>query len=274
MPKISVLVHTLNEEENIRGCLESLKWTDEIVVIDMNSDDKTVDICKGYTDNIYIFERIGFVEPARKYGLEKTNGDWILIVDADERIPYSLSQSLLKIVIENKVDVVEIATKNHIFGKWIKYTGMFPDYHPRFFRKGCVIPSDAVHTKFTTKGKKIFLDAKENSIIHFGHIDSTQFIDKLNRYTTFEINKLIKQNKKLTVARMLKSGFYEFRRRYFSKKGYKDGIHGLIISLFRGFYNFLIYVKYWEYLNSKEKSVVQKYKEIEQNLLEEYERNR
>ncbi|RLC48111.1 MAG: glycosyltransferase family 2 protein [Candidatus Cloacimonadota bacterium] len=273
MPKISALVHTFNEEENIRCCLQCLNWVDEIVIIDMYSDDRTVEICREFTDNIYYFERMGYVEPARKFGIEKTSGDWILIVDADERIPYSLSQTLLKIVKEDKVDVVEIPTKNYIFGKWLQYSGRYPDYHPRFFRRGYVIPSEDVHGNFKTKGKKIYLDKNniKNYIIHFRYIDVSQFIEKMNRYTTFEIEKMKKKDRKFTVMKMLKAGFYEFRRRYFSYKGYKDGVYGLIFSLFRGFYHFLIYVKYWEYLNSKKKHPVQKYKEIEQQLLKEYE---
>ncbi len=270
---ITALVHTFNEERNIKACLQTLKWADEIVVIDMNSDDKTVEICEDYTENIYSFNRVGFVEPARKYGIEKCNGEWILIVDADERIPLSLSNTLRKIVEEDKYDVIEIPNKNHIFGKWIKHTGWYPDYHPRFFKKGFVTPSDKVHGNFKTKGRKYYLKGLQNSMYHFGYTGSKDFIDKLNRYTDFEVEKMIKKDKKFTIPKMMKSGFYEFRRRYFKYKGYKDGIYGLLISLMRGFYHFLIYVKYWEYLNTREADYEDKYIEIENKIIKEYSKN-
>jgi len=270
MPRISALVHTLNEENSIRACLETLKWVDEIVVVDMYSDDKTVEICHEYTDKIYFHERTGFVEPARKFGLEKTTGDWILVVDADERIPYPLSRILSQTAAENELDVVEIATKNFIFGKWIRNTGFFPDYHPRFFRRGSITTSNDVHTRFETTGRKTYLDPDMYHIVHFGYTDTTEFIEKMNRYTSFEVRKFIRQDKAFSVSRMLKSGFYEFRRRYVSKRGYRDGVHGLVISMFRAFYNSLIYIKYWEHLNSHQISVEQKYKKVERELLAEY----
>lgn len=273
MKKITAVIHTLNEENNIEACLQCLNWVDEIIVIDMYSDDKTVEICRKYTQNVFSFNRTGgFVEPAREYALSKTSGDWIVIVDADERIPLSLSVKLKKIAESDEYDYVEIPFKNFLFGKWMNYTGMYPDYHPRFFKKGKVTTSEKVHGKFKTSGKCLKLDQKDesNCVIHFGYTTIHQYIEKLNRYTNAEVDKFIQSDKKFTKMKMIMAGFYEFRRRYISKKGYKDGIHGLIVSLFRAFYHFLIYAKYWEHLNSKVEPTVKKYKSIEQSIINEY----
>ncbi len=90
--KISVLINTFNEERNIKNCLESVSWADEIIIVDMYSDDKTVDIAKNYTDKIYYFERMGYADPARQFALKKATHEWVLIVDADEMVPLELRE--------------------------------------------------------------------------------------------------------------------------------------------------------------------------------------
>ena len=94
MAKISAVINTLNEESNIAFCLETLKWCDEIIVVDMQSEDRTVEIAANFTDKIYNFERVGYVEPARKFAVEQATGDWILLIDADELVPKQLADKL------------------------------------------------------------------------------------------------------------------------------------------------------------------------------------
>ncbi|MCD6364169.1 MAG: glycosyltransferase family 2 protein [Synergistetes bacterium] len=117
---ISAIVHTFNEEHNIRNCLESVKWADEIVIIDMYSEDKTVEIAREYTDKIYFFERKGYADPARQFGIDQASCKWILIVDADEMIPKRLSQRLKEIAEKDEADVVYIPRRNFLFGKPLK----------------------------------------------------------------------------------------------------------------------------------------------------------
>ena len=271
--KISAIIHTLNEEKNIRGCLECLKWADEIIVIDMYSDDRTTEICREFNTVVYNFERTGgYVEPAREFALGKASGDWILIVDADERVPVSLSRKLREISGSGNYDVVEIPFKNHALGKWMEHTGMYPDFHPRFFRKGFVETSGAVHGKFKVSGRVQRLDHKDqdNCIVHFGYTDCFQYVDKLNKYTSAEVKKLAASGKKFSKRRMFMAGLYEFRRRYFSKKGYKDGVEGLIISVCRGFYHFLMYAKYYEHISSQSGTTSDKYSRIEEDIIAGY----
>ena len=137
---ISVVINTFNEEKNIKGCLESVKWVDEIVVVDMYSDDRTVQIVQDYTDKIFMHKRVGHVEPARNFAISKATGDWVLVLDADERVPRSLATKLKQIVRENPhgVSAVSFPRKNVFFNKWIRHTGWWPDYKRRFLgRVGC-----------------------------------------------------------------------------------------------------------------------------------------
>lgn len=120
---ISVLIHTFNEERNIRNCLETVKWADEIIIVDMYSDDKTVEIAKEYTDKIYFFERVGYVEPARQFALEKSTHEWILVVDADELVPLKLKNKLFEIMEKDLADVVFIPRNNYFFGRLMQGTG-------------------------------------------------------------------------------------------------------------------------------------------------------
>jgi len=89
---VSVLVHTLNEEKNIRNCLDTLKWAEEIIIVDLFSDDRTVEVASEYTDRFFFHERMGYADPARQFGLEKASCNWILIVDADEQVPLKLKE--------------------------------------------------------------------------------------------------------------------------------------------------------------------------------------
>src|SRR5437870_2321022 len=111
--KISVFFNTLNEAQRIRLSLESVKWANEIVVVDMHSDDTTTAIAREYTDKVFSFERMGYCEPARKFAAEQTTGDWILNLDADELVTVGLKKELLKIVKEDQYDAVYIPRKNY-----------------------------------------------------------------------------------------------------------------------------------------------------------------
>jgi len=114
-PKISAVVNTYNEEKNIDACLKSLNFVDEIVVVDMESQDKTKKIAKKYTDKVFNYEKIDYVEPARNFAISKATGDWILIVDADERVPRPLAVKLMEIAEKDQADFCPHSSSKHYF---------------------------------------------------------------------------------------------------------------------------------------------------------------
>src|SRR3989344_5665200 len=136
--KISAIINTLNEEKNIVDCLESLDWVDEIIVVDMDSADKTKDLSYKYTKNVFNHKRMGYVEPARNFAIRQAKGDWLLIIDADERIPKDLAAKLYQVALEDKYNFVRIPRKNIAFGEWLQHSRWWPDYNIRFFKKGQV----------------------------------------------------------------------------------------------------------------------------------------
>lgn len=252
MPKITAIIHTLNEEKNIKNCLESVKWCDEIIVIDMYSQDKTVEVAKLYTDRIFFHKKMDYVEPARNFGLTKATNDWILSLDADERISEELKNKLIEIAKDGKYDVIYIPMKNIIFSKWIKHTQWWPDYHPRFFRKGFMKYTNNIHDSEKTSGRRLYLEAvPENAMMHYNYQNVSHFLQKLDRYTTIEAKILQNKKIKFSITKLLDKSIKEFIWRYILGKGFLDGIHGFILSCLMSFYWFIVYIKLWEMQKQK-----------------------
>ena len=275
---ISVIVHTLNEEQNIANCLESVKWADEILVIDMHSSDRTREIASGYTDRILLHPPMRYVEPARQFALEQATQDWILIVDADEMIPRSLRDRLRQIETEAQFDVVEIPRRNYFFGhemigaEW----GPLQDRNLRFFKKWVVRHSDTIHTIGTIdkKAKKIRLDDANYALVHFNYLDVEQFFEKANRYTTITAEGQGPLLEAPSKTSLIVECVREFYWRFIKKKGYQDGIQGLCLSMFMISYRLMILQKrllMGKYMtNHPRQAVREEYRQIAETLISEY----
>lgn len=253
---ISAVIHTYNEENNINRCLASLDFADEIIVIDMGSTDKTVGIARDFKAKIYSHPYTGFVEPARNFGISKAAGGWILIVDADEEIPVSLSRHLKRIVKVCTENYFRIPRKNIIFGKWMKHAGWWPDYKIRFFQKNAVSWNEKIHGIPITKGiGKDIEPHEELSIIHHNYQTVDQFILRLNRYSSISAKELYLSNERFHFAKLFEATSREFISRYFFWEGYKDGIHGLALSFLQALSELVTYVKLWELEGFWEKKI-------------------
>lgn len=242
----SVVIFTKNEEQNIGACIESVKsFADEIIVIDMQSQDKTVKIAKTYGAMIYPVKDYNWVEPVRNYGISKAQYDWVLVLDADEKVSSTLAKKLIEIVKEDKFDVVKIPYKVIFFNKWIRYTHWWPDYHVRFFRKGFVKWVVKIHPDIEVSGRILELAAKEKySITHENARDIKTWLRKIDHHTDYEDHFF--KLKKVKLQDILGCFKREFYWRYFESKGYLDGMHGFVLSKFMEYYRFLEFVKYWE----------------------------
>ena len=151
--KISVVINTFNEEKNIERAIESVEWADEILVCDMYSDDDTAVIAKKLGAKIIFHKRVGFVEPARNMAISKAEGDWVLVLDADEEIPSELAGKIREIISKDGVVThVEIPRKNIIFGKALNASMWWPDYNTRLFKKNSLTWGNRIHSKPKTEG--------------------------------------------------------------------------------------------------------------------------
>ena len=245
--KISAVITTWNEAVNLEECLSSLDFADEIVVVDMESTDNTVKIAKQYTDKVYRTSYTGYVEPARNFSIGKASGSWILIIDGDERIPPSLAEKLKEITRNDDVDFVRVPRKNLVFGQWLKYSRWWPDYNIRFFKKGYVTWQDTIHSVPITEGIGMNLDPEpEYAIIHHHYRSIDEYITRMMRYTTQQSKELIDAGYQFSLMDLVNKPVGEFLSRFFAGEGYKDGLHGLSLSLLQSFSMFVVYLKVWQ----------------------------
>lgn len=273
MGKISAIVNTLNEEKNIGDCLECLKWCDEIVVVDMYSDDKTVEIASEYTNKVLYYKRVGYVEPARQFAVEQAVGDWIFIVDADERVPKALAEKLRKIAEENlpNKDIISIPRKNYALGKWIKHAAWYPDSQLRFFRKGAMRFGDRIHHSCQPQGKiyRLNKNNEDEVIIHFSYYDTNDLIKRMLRYTDVEAKHLFDKGKKSSFFSIIYHGIRRFWHYYLFKGGFREGLRGFIVCLNAGLYRTITYIKLWEMY---QRNFIEEYARVNKEIKKGYDR--
>lgn len=255
--KISVVINTLDEEHNISGVIKTVSWADEIIVCDMHSEDKTVEIAKKMGAKIFFHKKERFVEPARNFAISKASNEWILILDADERIPENLAKKLIEIVSgTEQIDYVRLPRKNIIFGKWMQAAMWWPDYNIRFFKKGKVKWGDQIHRPPETIGQGIDLPADDKyAILHHNYQTIAQFLERMNRYTDIQAQELAGEGYKFNWKDLFQKPLDEFLSRFFAKEGYKDGLHGLALSFLQAFSFMVVYLKLWEMGHFREQDI-------------------
>lgn len=245
--KLSVVISAYNEERKIKDCLESVKdLTDEIIFVDNSSSDRTIQIALEYTNKIYTKPNDPVnLNKNKNFGFSKAASHWILSLDADERITEELSEEIISAIAEEGFDGYEIPRKNIIFGKWIKNSIWWPDYNLRLFRNGKgKFPESHVHEKLKVEGK---IGRLQNPITHLNYQTVSQFINKLNNsYTESEAANFLREGKNLNWYDAIRWPINDFVKTFFSQNGYKDGMHGLVLSMLQAFYQLVFFAKVWE----------------------------
>ncbi len=254
--KISVVINTLNEEKNIERAIKSVEWADEVIVCDMHSEDETVKIARQFGAKVIYHKKEGFVEPARNFAIAKASNAWILVLDADEEIPDSLVKKLKSIANEGQVDFVQIPRKSTIFGKWMHASMWWPDLNTRFFRKGKAVWSGQIHRPPKTSGKGLTLPTDESmAIIHYHYKSVSQFIERLNEYTTIQARELKNSGYNFAWQDLITKPTNEFLGRFFAGRGFEDGLHGLALGLLQAFSFLIVYLKTWEIEGFKKQQI-------------------
>lgn len=280
IPKISVVINTLNEEKNLPYALRSVyKWADEIIVVDMYSEDKTVEIAKQFGAKVYFHERVPAFDIARKLAIEKATNDYVLILDADEIILKPLSLKLLYIAEKNISDIIYVPTINYMFGEIMWHTKFGPDEDSkiRFFKKDKVDICDIMHGYLNPVPDSRIHHLKYNNddiaIIHFSQnaIGASNFLKIFDLRTSVEAEQFMENNKDCEPDSMIKWAFREFSIRYVEKEGFKDGWRGLFWSLALSFNKIIYFIKMEELKgNLDEASILNKYHVIAENYLKLY----
>jgi glycosyltransferase involved in cell wall biosynthesis len=245
-PRISVVINTYNAEKHLEKVLDSVKQFDEIVICDMYSTDKTLEIARKYNCRIVYHKKEPFVEPARNFAIQSASYEWVLLVDADEVISDELRQYLYNFIqnVDDKIKGLKIPRRNFFMGRFMH--GTYPDHILRFFRKSEIIWPSEIHLQPKVKGIIIKIPAKrrELAILHLADESIEELITKTNIYTTVEIPK--RKNKKINFASLFYKPCFTFFKVYILKSGFKDGKAGFIYAYFKGMYKFIMVAKILE----------------------------
>lgn len=249
--KISAVIITGNEENNIKDCLKSAQWADEIIVVDSESTDATVKIAKEFTDKVFIHKWEGYAKQ-KSFAISKANNEWILSLDADERVTKSLANEIENYDLQNsKYDAFKIRRENYFIGKKISYCGWGKDFQLRLFRKSKTkLNNKLVHEGFIVDGQ---IGALKNVVQHYSYKNFNDGFLKINEYSSLEALEKYKR-KKVSTLRILFYPVLAFLQHYFIRKGIKDGKHGLMVSLMHAVTKLQVQMKIWEIqykINSK-----------------------
>lgn len=261
MNNISAVIVVKGNPEHIFETLDSIRsLVNEIIIGDIGIDGELLDTLRR-TEHVKIvsFEKkVPYVELIREQLHKQARGEYILVLDPDEIVPPSLA-SLLETAV-GKCDYVKIPRKNIIFGKWIEHSRWWPDYQIRFFKKGVVVWSTAIHSQPQVSGLELVIEPKvENALVHYNYKDLDEYLSKAPRYAKAEASEILKQVQDENAhegdtgfARFSKKALSEFIGRYFADEGYKDGMHGFVLSFLQVMYYFLVYFYVWELGGAKE----------------------
>jgi (heptosyl)LPS beta-1,4-glucosyltransferase len=250
MATIAAVVITKNEAHNIGACLGSLRWVHELIVVDAGSTDRTVEIVREHTSRVFIRSWPGF-GPQKNYGIDRATADWILIVDADERVTDGLREEIIRSIEGAPDDVAgfEIPRRNVFYGRWIQGGGLYPDRQLRLFRRQVGRYDDVLlHEHLAVRGR---IDRLTAPLDHYSMQTIKDHVRKMMRYTTLGAQEKLKTRSKVTALDIAGSHLVTIVKTYIFRKGYRDGIHGVIVALFAGLHTFVKYAKAWESLREK-----------------------
>jgi glycosyltransferase involved in cell wall biosynthesis len=249
--RLSVVLITLNEERNIQRCLNSVRWADEIIVVDSFSRDRTVQLARGYTSHVYEHEYPGSSRQV-EYAIGYATGEWIFVIDADEEMSAGLAAQVQAVVREGAarpggIAGYDVLRRPKAFGKWIESGGWYPDYQFRLFRKTAFrVNHQEVHGGIEPVGERGRLDGH---LYHYTYDTIYAYVAKMNDYTSLQVTNKLKSDPDVRATRrnLVLNPLSHFLRMYLSRKGYRDGFHGFVLALLDAVYTMLLYAKLWEH---------------------------
>lgn len=228
MAQISITIITKNEAQNIRRCLESVKWADEIIIVDSGSTDDTITIAKEYTDKVYITDWPGF-GPQKNRALDYATKPWVLSLDADEEITPELAKEIQSTINrETEYSAYEIPRYLVFLDKIIKYASGSSKHLRLFKRTECRFQDVMVHEDLIVKGKSATLKA---AMYHYSFPDIQTILQKMNQYTSLVAKQRLERGKKASLLKAFIHALWMFIRVYFIKGGFLDGGPGLILAV-------------------------------------------
>lgn len=246
---LSVVVLTKNEAGRIARCLDSVAWADEIIVVDDQSTDNTVEIVKKYTPKVFI-KKMDIEGRHRNWAYAQAKNNWVFSLDADEIATPELKQEIISALKNNpKENGFTIPRRNYIGDYWVKHGGWYPSPQLKLFRK------DKFRYEEAAVHPRAFMDEPcghlKADIVHYSYRNLEDFLRKLNLQTTYEAQKWFDQNKPMRLGRFIWRSLDRFMRGYIFRQGFKDGFIGFVIGFNAALYQFISYLKYRELILKK-----------------------
>ncbi len=240
MSTISVIIITYNEEKRLDPCLKSVAWADEIIVVDSFSKDKTVEIAQRYTNKVFLRSFKGYGSQ-KAFALAQAKGEWVLSVDADERVSESLKKEIKEAIKRSDIFGYYIPRQSFFCGKFIKHSGWFPDYQLRLFKRDRArFEERLVHERVIVEGK---VGRLKSPLLHYTYNSLTEFLEKMERYTELWAEEQKRKGKKGGILKGFGHGVWTFLKMYFLRLGFLDGRYGILLASLYANYTLIKYTK-------------------------------
>jgi glycosyltransferase involved in cell wall biosynthesis len=240
-PQLSAVIITLDAEHQLEACLESLHFVDEIVIVDAGSRDNTKQLAERFGARFESHEWSGF-GAQKHHAVKLASNDWVLCLDADERVPSQLAEKILAVLQAPQTTAYEVARSNFFLGAYLRHGEGYPDWSLRLFdRRGAQWSDDAVHEKVIAQGAIARIHGA--ALLHHSADDLNTYMEKQNRYTSLQAATLHSRGVPPSILRMLISPLLRFIKFYFIRAGFLDGRAGLIHISIGCFNSFIKYAK-------------------------------
>lgn len=242
MMKCSAVLIARDEEKNLRDCLAGLVFCDEIVLVESGSHDQTAELARSLGAKVYSNLFKDFASQ-KNFGIGKAESEWVLLVDADERVTPELTEEILGVLKNPKADGFFVKRSNRIFGRWMKHGDSGGDRQLRLARRDKAVFKGQVHERIYFEGKQPCL---KNPLLHHSTPTVRDYMKKLNQYTSLEAAMLVEKKETFDASKIKSRPLFLFIYLHFFKQGFLDGMEGFLFSVLSAYYEFVRQAKHWE----------------------------
>ncbi|MBI4355048.1 MAG: glycosyltransferase family 2 protein [Candidatus Omnitrophica bacterium] len=255
--RLSAVILTKNEEHQIVRCLESVRWADEIIVVDGMSTDRTVEICRRYGAQVIARPFSGSFGEERNAGAEAASGEWIIQLDGDDEVSAELRQAIGQVLTGGTTHAAfQIRRKNNFLGHWMTHGGWY-HYYPHFYHRASCRYEGRVHHLLKTSGT---IGKLEAAVLHYPFTSLEQFVVRQNRYTSLEAQEMLDTQgvlpQRLVRYNLTWRPVKLFWKSYVKKQGRREGWHGLVFAILYAWVHFLKWAKYWELIRDRQRQEI------------------
>jgi len=243
VPRLSAIIITKNEAANIADCLDSLAFCDERIVVDGGSSDDTARIAQAKGAQVVAAPDWQGFGPQKNLALSQAKGDWVLSIDADERVSAALAEEIKQAMAEGRADGYEMPRRSSFCGRFMRFSGWYPDYVLRLFRRGKAHFSNAaVHERVICAGKVARLS---EPLLHFPVTRLEDALSRMDRYSTAGADMLVESGRRVSFMSGIMHGLWTFLRTYFFRAGFLDGREGFLLAVANAEGTYYRYMKAW-----------------------------